>query len=105
MLAAQGSADVADVDQLVREDASGFGYEVIRAGRRQLDIGDHAANGDRVTDDLGDAGLDSGTPALGLLLEEGLLFREAEGDDRAVDRDGPASDDQRPWPWPPKVTR
>ena len=95
MAPAQGSADVADVDQLVREDTSGFGHQVVRAGRGQLDVGDHAANGDRVPDDLGDPRLDAGAPALGLLLEEGLLLREAQRDDRAVDGDRPASDDQR----------
>jgi hypothetical protein len=42
-----------------------------------------------VTDDRGDARLDAGPPALRLVLQERLLLREAEGDDRAVDRDGP----------------
>ena len=46
-------------------------------------------------DDLGGPRLDARAPALSLLLEERLLLREAEGDDRAVDRDRPASDDQR----------
>ena len=42
-----------------------------------------------------DARLDRRPPALGCVLEERLLLREAEGDDRAVDRDRPAGDDQR----------
>ena len=36
-----------------------------------------------------------GPPALGDVLEEGLLLGEAEGDDVAVDGDRPAGDDQR----------
>jgi hypothetical protein len=46
-------------------------------------------------DDLGDARLDAGSAALGLLLEERLLLGEAEGDDGAVDGDRAALEDER----------
>ncbi len=48
----------------------------------ELDVGDDAADRDRMTDDLRDAGLDGRSATFRRVLEERLLLGEAEGHDR-----------------------
>ena len=93
------SADLAHVGEFLGEDPTGLGHQVVRGGRREFDVGDHAMHGHRVTDDLRDAGLDAGLASLRLVLEEGLLLGKAQRDDGAIDGDRAARDDQGPGRW------
>src|SRR4029079_11560745 len=94
------SADLADVDKVVLEDALRLGEDptglVVAARRRhEIDVRRDAADADRAPEEAADGGLEIDPLALGDVLEESLFLGEAEGHDVAVDRHRAALGDDR----------
>src|SRR4029079_17002580 len=103
------SADLADVNEIVLEDALRLGEDpaglVVAAARHrhEVDVRGDAADVDRAPEEAADGGLQVGPLPLGDVLEERLRLGEAEGHDVAIDRHRAALGDDRARGGPDRV--
>src|SRR5467141_497853 len=95
-----GSADLADVHEILTKDPAGLREDIGRIGvagdrRNEIQVGGDAADGDGPTEKLADPLLEHRPAAFQGIFEKRLSFWKAEGNDVALDADRPTCRDER----------